>query len=108
MMPAPAGPPCPDWEAARDRGPVVQRYRAFFALLDWSVVPERDPARPWPGSPPHPRAAYVKALPVKICEGKRFVTALRAFLVEHRWLVLELGFRPALDPTDPHGFDVER
>ena len=31
--------------------PVVQRYRAFFADLDWSVIVERDPTRPWPGSP---------------------------------------------------------
>jgi hypothetical protein len=108
MIPAPAGPPCPEWEAARDRDPVVQRYRPFFALLDWGAVPERDPRRPWPGPPPHPRAAYVKALLVKLCEGKRFVTDLRAFLLDHPWLVLELGFRPALDPTAPHGFAVER
>jgi hypothetical protein len=108
MIPAPAGPPCPEWEAARDGGPAAQRYRAFFALLDWGAVPERDPARPWPGPPPHPRAAYVKALLVKLCEGKACVTGLRAFLLEHPWLVLELGFRPVLDPTSPHGFAVER
>jgi hypothetical protein len=108
MIPAPAVPSCPAWEAARDRDPVVQRYRAFFALLDWSVVPERDPRRPWPGRPPHPAAAYVKALLVKLCEGKRFVTDLRTFLVEHPWLVLELGFRPVAEASQPHGFDVGR
>jgi len=108
MIPAPAGPPSPAWEAARDRDPVVQRYRALFALLDWSVVPERDPRRPWPGSPPHPRAAYVKALLVKLCEGKAHVTDLRTYLLEHPLLVLELGFRPVLDPAEPHGFAVGR
>jgi hypothetical protein len=33
--------------------PLVQRYRALFSLLDWRLVPERDPHRAWPGSPPH-------------------------------------------------------
>ena len=95
--------------ASGDADPVVQRYRAFFALLDWSVVPERDPRRPWPGTPPHPAAAYVKALLVKLCEGKPFVTDLRTFLVEHPLLVLELGFRPVpLIRAAPYGFAVGR
>src|SRR5688572_28492425 len=108
MIPASAGPSCPAWERARDCDPVVQRYRAFFALLDWRVVAERDPSRLWPGSPPHRRAAYVKALLVKLAEGKAYVTHLRTFLLDHPWLVLELGFRPVPDPTRPHGFDVAR
>jgi hypothetical protein len=45
---------------------------------------------------------------VKLCEGKAYVTELRAFLLEHPWLVLELGFRPVADATQPHGFDVGR
>ena len=45
----------------QDTDPLVQHYRAFFALLDWSQVPARDPLRPWPGTPPHPAVAYVKA-----------------------------------------------
>jgi len=88
--------------------PVVQDYRAFFALLDWAQVPERDPARPWPGAPPHPQAAYVKALLVKVCEGLPYVSDLRAFLLKHPPLVLALGFRPVPDPTQPYGFDVAR
>jgi hypothetical protein len=88
--------------------PVVHRYRAFFALLDWQQVPERAASRPWPGRPPHPTAAYVKAMLVKLCEGKASITQLRTFLVEHPPLVLELGFRPVPDPTQPSGFDVER
>lgn len=98
----------PTLDALRAQDPVVQRYRAFFALLDWTVVAERSPAGPWPGSPPHPRSAYVKALLVKLCEHKEYCTHLRTFLVEHPLLVLELGFRPVPDPTAPYGFDVER
>lgn len=108
MIPAPDGPFGPATAAAQAADPVVQRYRACFAVLDWTQVPARDPGRPWPGSPPHPTAASVKALLVKLCEGKRYVSQLRAFLVDHPLLVLELGFRPVLAPTHPFGFDVER
>jgi hypothetical protein len=101
-------PADPTWAAARAVDPVVQRYRALFALLDWSVVPERDAGRPWPGSPPHPRAAYIKALLVKLIEGKPYITELRTYLVEHPLLVLELGFRPVPDPAHPLGFDPIR
>ncbi len=34
----------------RDHDPVVQRYRTFFALLDWDQVLERDETRPLPGA----------------------------------------------------------
>src|SRR4051812_9631649 len=94
-------------ESAGD-DPVVRRYRAFFALLDWSQVPERDEGRGWPGWPPHPRAAYIKALLVKLCEQKAYITDLRRYLVEHPALVLALGFRPVAAPEQPSGFDVER
>ena len=80
----------------------------FFDLLDWSRVPERDPRRAWPGSQPQPRVAYVKALLVKLCEGKRYVSELRRFLVEHPVLVLLLGFRPVWDGSQPYGLDVEQ
>jgi hypothetical protein len=93
---------------ALDRDAVVQHYRTFFALLDWTYIPERSFERPWPGDIPHPEAAYVKALLVKLCEQKVYVTDLRSFLVKHPLLVLELGFRPVPDPTQPYGFDVEQ
>lgn len=108
MIPVPDGPFGPVTTAARAADPLVGRYRAFFAHLDWGQVPERDSCRPWPGRPPHPAAAYVKAFLVRLCEGKRFVTELRAFLLEHPLLVVELGFRPVLDATAPYGFDVAR
>ena len=62
MIAPPAGPGQPAPAGAPDPDPVVRRYRAFFALLDWGQVPERAADRPWPGRPPHPPAAYVKAL----------------------------------------------
>jgi hypothetical protein len=86
---------------------VVQRYRAFFALLDWSQVPERLEEHPWPGSPPHPERAYLKALLVKLVEQKVYITDLRKYLVEHPLLVLELGFRPLVDLSQRYGFAVE-
>ena len=90
-----------------DHDPVVQRYRSFFALFDWSVVPEPvvDPSQP--GKRPHPPTAYIKALLLKLEEGLTFCTRLRRFLLEHPLLVLELGFRPVLDWTQPYGFDVQ-
>jgi len=63
----------------------------FFDLLDWSAIPERDESHPWPGSPPHPQRAYVKALLVKINEHLEYTTRLRRFLVKHPALVLSLG-----------------
>lgn len=92
----------------RERDPLVQRYRAFFAHLNWSVVPERDATRAWPGLSPQPTAAYVKVLLIKLCEHKEYVTQVRRFLGDHPLLVLEIGFRPVPDPTQPYGFDVER
>lgn len=94
----------------RDHDAVVRRYRTFFAHLDWRVVsdPDRAAARPAPGPVPHPVSAYVKALLIKLCEHKEYITHLRAFLVEHPLLVLEIGFRPVCDATQPYGFEVER
>jgi len=80
----------------------------FFDCLDWTRVAERDERRAWPGSPPHPRSAYIKALLVKLVEGKRYVSQLRRYLVEHPVLVLLLGFRPVWDASQPYGLDVER
>lgn len=94
--------------AALECDAVVQHYRSFFALLDWTHLPQRARERPWPGGLPHPEAAYVKALLVKLCEHKAYVTDLRTFLVKHPLLVLELGFRPVSDPTQLYGFDVEQ
>lgn len=87
---------------------LVQRYRRFFALLDWQPIQQWQAQRSTRGRPPHPESAYLKALLVKLCEGKPYVTQLRPYLLEHPLLVLELHFLPVLDPTQPYGFDVER
>ena len=34
--------------------PVVQRYRAFFSVLDWTCLPQLDPLHLPPGPRPHP------------------------------------------------------
>ncbi len=87
---------------------LVQRYRAFFALFDWTVVPMPVPGSARLGKPAHPRCAYIKAFLLKIGEGLTTCTRLRRFLVEHPLLVIELGFRLVGDITLPYGFDVER
>jgi len=92
----------------RDHDPVVRRYRAFCAHLDWPVIPAPAAARPRPGPVPHPPAAYVKALLITLCAHTEYVTQMRAFLVEHPLLVLEIGFRPVPAATEPSGVDVER
>jgi hypothetical protein len=88
--------------------PVANDYDTFFSVLSFEVVPERDKSRPWPGNPPHPERAYVKAQLVMIREKIEYHTELRRFLVRHPALVLCLGFRPVVDPNSPWGFDVER
>src|ERR1044071_4789859 len=108
MIPASAGLDQRELAAELERDPIVQRYRSFFALLDWTQVVERAIDHPWPGSAPHPESAYVKALLVKLSEQKAYVTDLRRLLVEHPLLVLEMGFQPVLDPTHYYGFVVEQ
>jgi hypothetical protein len=71
-------------------------------------VPERAEGRAWPGSPPHPEKAYLKALLIKKCENFAYITELRRFLVKHPLLVLEIGFIAVDDPQAAYGFDVEQ
>ena len=91
-----------------EHDPLVQRYRTLFALFDWTVVPEPALGPSQPGKRPHPQCAYLKALLLKLEEDFASCTRLRRFLVEHPLLVLDLGFRPHLDVSQPYGFDVER
>ncbi len=91
-----------------EHDPVVQRYRAFFRLFNWSVVPEPAINPTHPGKRPHPQCAYIKALLVKLEENLTSCTRLRRYLLEHPLLVLELGFRPVLDISQPYGFNLER
>jgi hypothetical protein len=84
---------------------LVQRYRSVFALFDWSPFDSRVHL-PRPGRPGHPKSAYLKAFLVKVYEQKPSMPKLRAFLLEHPLLVLELGFRPVLDYEHPYGFVI--
>jgi len=93
--------------ALLDHDPLVADYRAFFSLLDWSVVERWQAQRSALGRPAHPESAYLKAFLLRIREGMLYTTQLRRFLLRHPLLVIELGFRLELDPTAPYGFDVE-
>ena len=90
-----------------DHDPMVADYRAFFALLDWSLVEHWETQRSSRGRPAHPISAYLKAFLIRIREGMLYTAQLRRFLLRHPLLVLELGFRLVLDPTAAYGFDVE-
>jgi hypothetical protein len=94
--------------ALLDHDPLVADYRAFFSLLDWSLVERWQEGRSSRGRPGHPEAAYLKAFLLRIREGIPTTSALRRFLLKHPLLVIELGFDLALDPDAPYGFDVEQ
>jgi hypothetical protein len=88
--------------------PVVAAYRALFSLFDWSLVEQWQAQRSARGRPAHPESAYLKALLVRINEGLIYTAQLRAFLLKHPLLVIELGFHLKLDPSAAYGFDVEQ
>src|SRR5690348_14138787 len=91
-----------------DVDPLVCEYRAFFALLDWSVVDRWLAHRSkCYGSHGHPLTAYLKAFLLRIREGLIYAKQLRAFLLNHPLLIIELGFDLRLDFTADYGFDVE-
>src|SRR5258707_5077067 len=94
--------------AMLDHDPLVLDYRALFALLDWSVIEQEEAERSSRGRPAHPESAYLKAFLIRLREGMLYTTQLRRFLVRHPLLVIELGFRLVLDPSQPYGFDVEQ
>jgi hypothetical protein len=88
--------------------PLVQDYRAFFSLFNWSLVEQWQAQRSSRGRPSHPESAYLKAFLVRIREGLLYTSQLRRFLLNHPLLVIELGFHLVLDPTAPYGFDCEQ
>ncbi len=88
--------------------PSSRTIKPFFALIDWSQIPERSIDRPWSGPKPQPRHAFLKALLLQISQHLEHSTDLRSFLLLHPALTLSLGFRPALDPSLPDGFDIKR
>src|SRR5690242_7184101 len=92
-----------------DVDPLVQEYRAFFSLFDWSVVDQWQQSRSkCCGSHGHPLSAYLIAFLLRIKEGLIYAKHLRDFLLKHPLLVIEFGFDLQLDPSTAYGFDVER
>lgn len=95
--------------ALLDHDPVVQKYRAFFSLLDWSVVePWQERRSVYCDTHGHPITAYLKAFLIRIQQGMLYMTQLRSFLLQHPLLIIELGFELHLDPTAAYGFDPEK
>ena len=94
--------------ALLDHDPVVQDYRAFFALFEWSLLEHWQAQRSPRGRPAHPESAYLKAFLVRLREGLCFTSQLRRFLLKHPLLVIELGFQLELAPEAPYGFDVQQ
>src|SRR5260370_13329069 len=81
---------------------LVQRYRALFALFDWSGSDA--PRRRGPGKPAHPQSAYLEAALVRINQHLNSTPRWRAYRLDHPLLVLELGFRPYVRTAQPAGF----
>jgi hypothetical protein len=98
----------PTMTALLEHDPLIQDYRAFFALLDWSLVEHWQEQRFPRGRPPHPASAYLKAFLIRIREGMSSTSHLRRFLLKHPLLVIELGFHLELAPSTPYGFDTEQ
>ena len=93
--------------ALLEHDPVVEQYRAFFSLFDWSVVEQWQAQRSARGRPAHPESAYIKAFLIRQNEGFTYTSQLRRFLLKHPLLVIELGFHLVLDQSCPYGFDLE-
>jgi hypothetical protein len=94
--------------ALLEHDPLVQDYRAFFALFEWSLVDDWQAQRSARGRPAHPESAYLKAFLVRLREGMSSTSQLRRFLLKHPLLVIELGFHLELAPATPYGFDAEQ
>jgi hypothetical protein len=85
--------------------PVAMKYLGLLGPLDWANFPERPTNRAWPGPTPQPRAPFVAAYLVKLNEQKKYMSDLRAYLVEHPALVWLLGFHLKAEPKTSYGFD---
>ena len=89
--------------------PLVADYRAFFALLDWSVVEHWQAQRSaYYGSHGHPLTASLKAFLLRIKAGLRYSAQVRQFLLSHPLLIIDFGFQLELDPSQPYGFDPDK
>src|SRR5689334_6522902 len=88
-----------------DHDPLIQHYRAVFALFDWSVVEHWIAARSSRGRTLiHPERVFLKTFLLRINAWLLYTIQTREFLSKHPLLIIELGFHPILDPTQPYGF----
>jgi hypothetical protein len=87
--------------------PVTQKYLRLLGPLDWGNFPERPSNRAWPGPRPLLRAPFVAAYLIKLDQQKRYMSDLRAYLLEHPPLVWALGFPLTPSETYSWGFDLE-
>lgn len=85
---------------------VAMRYLRLLGPLDWEHFPERDLDRNW-GIPAVPYAPFVAACLVKVDHQFRYMSRLRAYLVEHPALVWVLGFPLIASSASVWGFDVD-
>jgi hypothetical protein len=85
------------------RCPVALRYYRWLGQLNWAAFPERDFERSYP-QPPISHATFAAACLVKVDQELRYMTQLRAYLVEHPGLTWLLGFG---DVSVPPGWDFE-
>lgn len=95
----------PAWVAADS---LVQKYLDLFGPLDWDNFPERDDSRSYPGVDPLPRRVFAASFLIKIHEGRRYMSDLRKYLVDHPSLVWLLGFDLQYDELASYGFDVDK
>jgi hypothetical protein len=90
-----------DWQTMIRRmeaDPLVHRLRAFLPSWTGAWRPSGLQGREERARPPHSLIASIKALLLTISEGLTSCTRVRRFLVSHPLLMLELGFRPKVNP----------
>src|SRR5258708_29540565 len=98
MIPASSLFDQPTMAALLDHDPLVQDYRAFFSLLDWSVVEHwQAQSSVYCGTHVHPKGPYMKPFLICLREGMIYTTQLCSFLPHNPLLITEQGFHRHLD-----------
>ncbi len=70
--------------------PLVQQYRTFFSLLDWSFVDRWQALRSPRGRPGHPECAYLKAFFIRQHQQFSYTSQLRLLLMPRLLSLLTL------------------
>lgn len=88
----------------RDCAP-AQRLLDLVGPLDWERVPERNLTRDW-GQATIPQTALIAALLLGLNDGRRSMSALQTYLMDHPALIWLLGFPLQPAPNHPLGFNA--